>query len=117
MRVPDKLKEGTRTVWKGLCFVLGGLLLLDFLVCLTAAVVSMDWLLNQVEIVAFTAAVLLLGILVYLPAKRMAVGKWPRRLLGFGLTGGGLVLVFFVVMYVAAVFYMLEFIKQVKQAD
>ena len=58
--------------------------------------------------VAVTAAALLLGILVYLPARHLGAGKLPRRVLGFGLLGGGLVLLFFVALYVTAFFSMME---------
>lgn len=117
MKIPGKVKEGLGVFWQGMCFVLGGLLLVDFLVCLVAAFAALDWLLNQGALVVFTAAALLAGILFYLPAKHMGVGKLPRRLLGAGLAGGGLVLVFFAVMYIAAVFSMLEYIRQVKTND
>ncbi len=114
MKVPDKVKEGARTLWQGMSFLLGGLLLVDFLVCLIAALVSLDWLLNQFGLVVFTAVMLLLGILFFLPGKALGVNKLPRRLLGAGLLSGGLILVFYCVMYVAAFFAMMDYIKQVK---
>ncbi len=114
MKLPEKFKEGFRTFWKGMCFVLAVLLLTDFLVCLIAAFVSLDWLLEQAVLPVITAALLLLGAIFYLPARRIGVGKLPRRLLGAGLLGGGLVLVFFVVMYIAAVFSMLEYVRRIK---
>lgn len=117
MKLPEKFKEGFRTFWKGACFVLGGLLLIDFLVCLIAAFASLDWLLEQALLAVFTAVLLLLGAIFYLPARRIGVGKLPRRLLGAGLLGGGLILVFFVVMYIAAVFSLLEYIRRIKADD
>ena len=98
MKVPEKLKERVRTVWTGLCFLVGGLLLVDFLVCLIGAFAALNWLLNQAAVPAFTAGSMLLGIFLYLPARRVGAGKLPRRVLGFGLLGGGLVLIFYVVM-------------------
>ncbi|NBK78084.1 hypothetical protein D5272_05660 [bacterium D16-76] len=117
MKIPEKWKCGVKSFWQGAALVLGGLLALDFLVCLIAALVSLNWLLNQVELIVVTAALLLVGILVYLPAKRIGVQKLPRLLLGFGLLGGGLVLVFFVVMYAAAFFSMMEYIRHIKADD
>ncbi len=95
------LKEGFRAAWQALCWGLAALLLLDFLVCLIAALLATDWLLGQFEAAAFTAALLLLGIIAFLPARRLGAGKLPRRLLGAGLIGGGLVVVFYCVAYVS----------------
>ena len=117
MKLPEKFKEGFRAFWQVACFVLAVLLLTDFLVCLIAAFVALDWLLNQAALVVFTAAALLLGVIFYLPARRGGVGKLPRRLLAGGLAGGGIVLVFFVVMYIAAIFSMLEYIRHIKADD
>ena len=82
MKLPEKFKEGFRAFWQVACFVLAVLLLTDFLVCLIAAFVALDWLLNQAA-----------------------------------LAGGGIVLVFFVVMYIAAIFSMLEYIRHIKADD
>lgn len=103
--------------WQGLCALVGALLLVDLLVCLAGALVSLDWLLNQAQIIVFTGVLLLVGIILYLPARRIGVTKVPRRLLAGGLAGGGLVLVFFVAMYIAAVFSMLEYIRHIKVDD
>ncbi len=108
MKIPEKLKERIRIVWQGLTFVAGGLLLVDFLVCLVAALAAIGWLFGQLELAVFTAVLLLLGILLFLPGKRLGVAKLPRRLLGAGLVGGGLVLAFYCVMYAVMLFYTLQ---------
>ena len=117
MKIPKTFKEGLKTAWQGLTVVVAGLLMLDFLICLVAALAALGWLMNQAGLIVFTAVLLLVGIFLFLPGKRIGVDKWPRRLLGAGLICGGLVLIFFVVMYIAAVFSMLEYIRQVKTSD
>jgi len=109
MKIPEKLKERTRMVWQGLTFVVGGLLLVDFVICLVAALAAIGWLAGQLELAVFTAAVLLLGILLFLPGKHFGVAKFPRLLLGAGLLGGGLVLAFYCVMYAVMFFYAMQF--------
>ncbi len=108
MKIPEKLRERVRTVWQGLTFVVSGLLLVDFILCLVAALVAVGWLFGQIELAVFTAVLLLLGILLFLPGKRLGVAKLPRRLLGAGLVGGGLVWAFFCVMYAVMLFYALQ---------
>lgn len=109
MKIPEKLREKTRMAWQGLTFVVGGLLLLDFCVCLVAAVAAVGWLFGQLELAVFTAVLLLLGILLFLPGKRLGVAKLPRRLLGAGLLGGGFILAFFCVMYAVMLFYAMQY--------
>ena len=110
MEFPGKWKARAGMVWQGLSFGLGVLLLVDFLVCLVAVVASVEWLLGQFELAVATAVLLLAGILVFLPGKRLGAGKPARQLLMAGLIGGGLVLVFFSVAYAAALFSVLDYI-------
>lgn len=103
----ENFKHEIQRIWQGLGVLLGGLLLVDFLVCLISGLLAANWLLGQFGVPVFTAALLLLGILVYLPAKRLGVEKLPRQLLGGGLLGGAAVVVFFAAAYAYLFLYVL----------
>ena len=103
----ESLQVGFRKFWQGLGVLLGGLLLVDFLVCLFAGLLAANWLLSQFGVSVFTAVLLLLGILVYLPAKRLGMEKLPRQLLGAGLLGGAAVVVFYTIAYAFLFLYVL----------
>ncbi len=77
-------KRGPGTVWNGVFLVLGGLLLVDFLVLGALWIVDLDLAMNLPAALG-TAVLLLLGLIGYPLAGRLQVGRTARRVLLAGV--------------------------------